>query len=278
MYRHAGVPVPGQDRLAGMHADPHPDPGAGRPPVRGQRTLDVQRAQHRLRRAAERDEEPIPLHVHLMTAMRGDGRADQPPVLGQNLRIPVPQRLDQPRRALDIAEQERDQPTREPAHPPPPPPAVSRPRQQAGPEQAPGSAIGPPRLLLPPSLGPAPRASGSQPGQPPRRTTAPRTHTRPETGRCPRRPLTPGRRPFGPPCAHRRDGGQAAPPPLRNHRTYAKHTDLTGNPSAPERGNLRSTTSEIHTPGSRIDSAIWFPTRTIENTLQRAPVKRGDRE
>ena len=154
MHRHAGVPVPGQDRLAGMHADPHPDPGAGRPPVRGQRTLHVQRAQHRLRRAAERDEEPIPLHVHLMTAMRGDGRADQPPVLGQDLRIPVPQRLDQPRRALDVAEQERDQPTREPAHPPPPPPAVSRPRQQARLVQAPGSAIGPPRLLLPPSLGP----------------------------------------------------------------------------------------------------------------------------
>jgi len=76
----------------------------------GQRPLDRQRAQHRLLGPGERHEKRIPLGVHLMTIVGGDGGADQPPVVGQNLRVALPQRLDQPGRPLDVGEQQRDQP------------------------------------------------------------------------------------------------------------------------------------------------------------------------
>ena len=131
-----------------------------------------------------------PLSVHLTTATGRDGRANQPPVLGQHPRIPLPQRLDQTRRTLNVAEPEGDHPAQQPAHPAPPAPAASRPRQQpavtpgtaagrapgapsrvpaaraaqptpAGPAQAPGPAIDPPRTLAPAQPKPvAPRASG----------------------------------------------------------------------------------------------------------------------
>src|SRR5262249_14966551 len=79
----------------------------------------------RLLRASERDEKCVPLGIHLMAALPRDGRADQPPVLGQDLRVALPQRLDQPRRSLDIAEQEGDRPLRQPAHLAAPPSAAS---------------------------------------------------------------------------------------------------------------------------------------------------------
>ena len=57
-----------------------------------------------------------------MPATRGDRRLDQPPVPGQHLRVPLPQRLDQPGRPLDVGEHERHRPSRKrpPATPPRP--------------------------------------------------------------------------------------------------------------------------------------------------------------
>ena len=66
--------------------------------MRSQDALHIQRAQHRLPRGAEHGKERIPLSVHLTAATGGDGRANQPPVLGQHPRIPLPQCLDQTRR------------------------------------------------------------------------------------------------------------------------------------------------------------------------------------
>jgi len=60
--------------------------------------------------------ERIPLGVHLMPAVGGDGRTDQVPALGQHPRVPLPQRLDQPRGALHIGEQEHHRAARKPAH------------------------------------------------------------------------------------------------------------------------------------------------------------------
>jgi hypothetical protein len=84
--------------------------------------------------------EPIAQRVHLIAAMGGDRRADQPPVLGQHLRIPLPQGLDQPHRPLDVAEQEGDHPVRQPAHSPP----------HRGPSPAPATSP-PPHLGQPPA-------------------------------------------------------------------------------------------------------------------------------
>jgi hypothetical protein len=118
-----------------------------------QRPLDLHRAQHRLLRAGERREERVPLRIHLAATQAGDGRPHQPPVLGQHLRVPIPQSLDQPRRPLDIGEHEGDRPARKPAHPTVPQPSAGRSRPSpahtagttpAGHFQAPGATIEPP--------------------------------------------------------------------------------------------------------------------------------------
>ena len=89
MHRQARIGLLGRDRLPGVNADPHPDLRAARPPVRRQRPLDVQRAQHSLLRARERGEERVALGVDLMAAMVSEGGADQAPVLRQHLRVPL---------------------------------------------------------------------------------------------------------------------------------------------------------------------------------------------
>jgi hypothetical protein len=103
-------------RLARVNAYPNPDGHPGRPLVAGQRPLHRQRAQNGLLRAPERDEERVALRVDLVASVAGDGRADQPPVVGQHLRVPLPQRLDQPGRALDVTEQEGDRAARKVSH------------------------------------------------------------------------------------------------------------------------------------------------------------------
>jgi hypothetical protein len=99
-----------------VDADPDPDRRTGRPLMARQGPLDLQRAQHGLLRASERHERGISLRVNLVAALGGDGGADQAPVLGQDLRVALAQRLDQPRRTLDITEQEGDRATRKPLH------------------------------------------------------------------------------------------------------------------------------------------------------------------
>ena len=135
VHRQPRIPSPRRHRLPGMHPDPHPHPRPARPVPPGQRPLDLQRAQHRLPRAAERGEERVPLGVHLMPVMGGDRRPHQPPVPGQHLRIPLPQRLDQPGRPLDVGEHERDHPARKRTRPP-------RRGARAGSSRAPGTTIG----------------------------------------------------------------------------------------------------------------------------------------
>ena len=100
----------------------------------GQRPLDLKRAQHGLLCPGEGNEEGVSLRINLMTAMAGDRGADQAAVLGQDLRVAPSQRLDQPRRTLDIGEQEGDYPIGKLAHA-----AAS-----AGPSCTPGTTIDPP--------------------------------------------------------------------------------------------------------------------------------------
>jgi hypothetical protein len=93
----ARVHIPGGDGVAGVNTDPDSDRRTGRPLMPGQRPLDVKRAQHGLLCPGEGDEERVSLRIHLMTAMAGDGGADQAPVLGKDPRVALAQRLDQPR-------------------------------------------------------------------------------------------------------------------------------------------------------------------------------------
>ena len=55
----------------------------------------------------ERDEERVPLRVDLDAAVLCERVAHHTPVLGQQLRIPLAELVQQPRRALDVREQER---------------------------------------------------------------------------------------------------------------------------------------------------------------------------
>src|SRR5262249_58625953 len=65
----------------------------------------------------ERGEESISLSVNFHTAVAGEGRAQQTPVLRQQLGIRTSLLPEQPSRALNIAEKQRDRARRQPPHP-----------------------------------------------------------------------------------------------------------------------------------------------------------------
>ena len=99
----ADVAVVRQRRLAAVNA--HADPYV--PTV--ERRLCLPCGGERTRRRRERDEECVPLRVHLHAAVRGERLSKHVPVLRQNLRVPVgAQLVQQPRRPLDVGEQEGD--------------------------------------------------------------------------------------------------------------------------------------------------------------------------
>jgi hypothetical protein len=95
------VPLVGQQRLAGV--DPHPHQHRTL-----QRRLRVPRRSQRIRRARERDEERIALRIHLDAAPPRERVAQHPPVLRQRIRVRLAELVQQPRRSLDVGEQERD--------------------------------------------------------------------------------------------------------------------------------------------------------------------------
>src|SRR5947209_13342835 len=82
----------------------HPDANrmtAG-PVMRGQSTLRVDRGMDSRRRIIEGDEERVTLSIDLHAAVFGPNRAQEAMMLGQHSAICLAQRLEQPRRALDI--------------------------------------------------------------------------------------------------------------------------------------------------------------------------------
>jgi hypothetical protein len=81
-----------------------------RPLVRGERPLRGGGGAERVTGAPERDEEGVALGPHLLAAVLGEGGAHERPVIGEQLRIAVAQPPQQPRRALDVAEEEGEGP------------------------------------------------------------------------------------------------------------------------------------------------------------------------
>ena len=105
MHIDPDVAAVGHQRLTRVHAHPHPDGAV-------QSLLTLRRSGKRIRRPRKRDEERIPLRVHLDAAMPRERASQHPPMLRQRIRVCVAQLVQQPRRALDVREQERDRPTR----------------------------------------------------------------------------------------------------------------------------------------------------------------------
>jgi hypothetical protein len=104
----AEVVVAGPRRLARVQADPDPHRGPIRPRPGREVALDRDRGGDRVVGPRERDEEPVARGADLMAAVRGDRRPDDRVMRGEQLGVASAQALEQPRRALDVAEQEGD--------------------------------------------------------------------------------------------------------------------------------------------------------------------------
>jgi hypothetical protein len=105
---HSDVSLTSDERLAGVDPHPHADGGAFGPELRSERTLRCHRRAHPVTRSRERDEECVALCVDLVTVKLLDRRTKQPGVCRENLVVPVPELLQQPRRAFDVTEEEGD--------------------------------------------------------------------------------------------------------------------------------------------------------------------------
>ena len=103
-----GVTLAGQLQHTGVHAHPHFD-GAWR-----ERLLTLSSSSQRLDRIGKGIQKRVPLCVDLDAAVSGEGGAQEPAVLGERVDVAVlAQLLDQPRRALDVGEQQTDVPGRQ---------------------------------------------------------------------------------------------------------------------------------------------------------------------
>ena len=73
-----------------------------------QRALSVLGSRHRIRGTAQRDKERITLRIHLDSAVRHERGPQTAAMLVQRVAVTVAELLQQPCRALDIREEQRD--------------------------------------------------------------------------------------------------------------------------------------------------------------------------
>ena len=81
-----------------------------------ERPLGVGRSTQRVGRAREGDKERVALRVDLDAAVSGEGVAQDPTVLSENAGVGVAELVKEPRRALDVGEEEGDGAGRELTH------------------------------------------------------------------------------------------------------------------------------------------------------------------
>ncbi len=112
------VALAADGRLAGVQPHPDEDGAALRPVVSGVGALHLHRGLDRVAGAREGEEERVPLRVDLDAAALGERVAHQPTVVGEDAVVAVTELLQERRRALDVAEDERDGAAREGSHAP----------------------------------------------------------------------------------------------------------------------------------------------------------------
>ncbi|CAN5296444.1 hypothetical protein BH09ACT13_BH09ACT13_04620 [soil metagenome] len=108
MHSHADVALLADDGLTRVQPHPHADLATVGPVVLGERALrDDRRSESRIR-TREREEERVSLRVDLAPAALGRGLADGALVLCPDGAVALAQVLEQPRRPLDVGEEECD--------------------------------------------------------------------------------------------------------------------------------------------------------------------------
>ena len=100
--------------LARVEADPHPQDALRRPPLRADRALEVDGRRDRVAGAGEDEERAVPGPVHLVPVPTARRLPHQLPQARADRPVPVSERVQEPRRALDVGEEERDRPDRQP--------------------------------------------------------------------------------------------------------------------------------------------------------------------
>jgi hypothetical protein len=109
---HADVPRPRQHRFARVESHPDPNVDRLRPDVGRNGALCLNRTEHRIDGPWKGNEERVALSVDLEPVPFGEGATEDAALLGQHRRVLAAQPLEQPRRALDVGEQEGDRPAR----------------------------------------------------------------------------------------------------------------------------------------------------------------------
>ena len=106
----------GEGRLPGVDAHAHPHVGSVRPLVGSECRLGVDSRGHRVPSLHEDERQLVAVAVDLASAAALGRLSDEEPVLGQGARVEVAEPVDEPRRALDVGEEQGDRSEREVAH------------------------------------------------------------------------------------------------------------------------------------------------------------------
>jgi len=110
---HTDVIVEPDSGLPGMDPHAYPEVQPLGPTRRGQRPLPGHRGSDRVTRAREGHEERVPLSADLPSVVLVEGHPKYTLMLGQDVGVAIAQPRQQPRRALDVREQEGDGAARE---------------------------------------------------------------------------------------------------------------------------------------------------------------------
>ena len=100
--------------LARVEADPHPQNTLRRPPLPADRALEVDGGRDRVPGAGEDEKRAVPGPVHLVPVPTARRLAHELPQARADRPVTLSERVQEPRRALDVGEEERDRPGRQP--------------------------------------------------------------------------------------------------------------------------------------------------------------------